>query len=165
MGQNSSADWELAARNRPTLSPRKSSPSCQSAQPDHPLVSPFLDLWSPLISCSPTEPYPSRRPTTPRLWNDLNFALFFAAPSSFPITSHHLHPVPYLSPQGFPLKTKMSSLQKLSLSSDHKSSHSPPKRHPIVADILSPLTNWNSDLGLITCMDYSLDDPFNLSQS
>src|SRR6218665_986528 len=44
-----------------------SSPSSQPALLDHQPVSPFLDPRSLLISCSPTEAYPSLH----RLWNDL----------------------------------------------------------------------------------------------
>src|SRR6218665_1359247 len=89
-----------------------SSPSTQPALLDHHPVSPVLDL---LISCSPTEPYPSLHHVFGMTYH-LNSAPF--------LYLHHRHVIStsqhiifiwllYPSPPGLPLKIEISSLQTL----------------------------------------------------
>src|SRR6218665_2059541 len=84
------------------------------ALPDHPPVSPFLDPQSLLISCSPTEPYPSLHHVVGIMTYHQNSAPFLYllhryCQSQYIIFIWILYP----SPPDLPLKTKMPSLQIL----------------------------------------------------
>src|SRR6218665_2523788 len=63
--------------------------SSQAALTDHPSVSPFLDQWIFLISCSPTEPFPSLHHVFEMTFR-LNQAL------SLYLHHHHCQPQPII---------------------------------------------------------------------
>src|SRR6218665_2984134 len=90
-----------------------SSPSSQSALLDHHPVSPFLDPRSLLISCSPTEPFPSLHHVFGMTYH-LNSAPFPYLHHRY-CQSQDIIFIRFLYPShpGFLLKIKLSSLQKL----------------------------------------------------
>src|SRR6218665_1114195 len=114
--------------SQPTYTSTNSSPSSQPALLDHHPVSPFLDPRSLLISCSPTEPYPSLHHV---FWNDLPPELrtiSLPPPPSLPITTH---PPPLSIPPGRAFHSKLKChLFKLSYPDPSDHSSPPPERHP-----------------------------------
>src|SRR6218665_676879 len=89
-----------------------SSPSSQPSLLDHHPVSPFLNLRSLLISCSPTESYPSLHHVFGMTYH-LNSAPFLYLHHHCQSQHIHLLYPSRSSPPGLPLRIKMSSLQTL----------------------------------------------------
>ena len=94
-----------------------SSPSSQPALLDHHPVSPFLNPRSPLISCFPTEPYPSYHCTTslertrPTIWAPHHFFTSTTVIANHKTSSSSASSI--RQPPGLPLHIKMSYLQTL----------------------------------------------------
>jgi len=119
----------------------------------------FLRLL--LISCSPTEPYPSL--------HNIFWMTYHLNSTPFLYLHHHYCQsqdiifirLLYQSPPGLPLKPKMPSLQKL-LPWLIWSPTLLMWTTPTLTATLSPLTRWKSDMKLT--MDYPLDNPFDSPQ-